>query len=132
MSFVVVSASELPACSLCNSCNPDVVVCLALQLSRGDMALFQDQLQNLSTTEAEIKAAMAAAEAKAVQAEQRQQEAEAQRRQTEARWQAAKQQLEHAQTEVDTLRCIYMELYGVCSLCSISAMPWLLMQSSAD
>jgi chromosome segregation ATPase len=92
-----------------------------MQLFRGDMALFQDQLQNLSTTEAEVKAAMAAAEAKAVQAEQRQQEAEAQRRQTEARWQAAKQQLEHAQTEVDTLRCICMELFGPCSFFSTSA-----------
>lgn len=71
---------------------------------RGDMALFQDQLQNLSTTEAEIKAAMSAAEAKAMQAEQRRQEAEEQRRQAEERWQAAKQHLEQAQNEVETLK----------------------------
>lgn len=70
----------------------------------GDMALFQDQLYNLSTTEADIKAAMAVAEAKALQAEQRRQEAELQRRQAEARWKVAKQQLELTQTEVETLR----------------------------
>lgn len=70
----------------------------------GDMALFQDQLQNLSTTEAEIKAAMTAAEEKALQAEQRRQEAEEQWRQAEERWQAAKQHLEQAQTEVETLK----------------------------
>lgn len=90
------------------------------------MALFQDQLYNLSTTEADIKAAMAVAEAKALQAEQRRQEAELQRRQAEARWKVAKQQLEQTQTEVETLRCrrlqaaLLLSLSPSCS-CTLAA-----------
>jgi len=88
------------------------------------MALFQDQLYNLSTTEADIKAAMAVAEAKALQAEQRRQEAELQRRQAEARWKVAKQQLELTQTEVETLRCRrYFRLHSCCHCHTVAAAP---------